>query len=316
MTGAQLAGGPSAALRELLARDGRRAPPVLAGLLAVVLFAWWAANEGGAAPGAWYPGALLCLVAHPLHGAGADNFAHDYARERRRGEEPLYPHSLVMRTFGQTGIVGAALLTGFLALVCLAVVRRDRERPREPVAVAALVCAVAWLAHASIDWLWELPALAAREIERAVRRFEADPAAALQGLERARRLNPLSDRADIIAGALALETGDRRRARRSFRRALARDRRNWYPEVQLGVLDLSEGRRHAALAHLGRARRMNPLEPAIAGALSAARRGVPATLDVERRLSLLTVQAPLGRRPVSCRPVLGLAAACVRRVGA
>jgi tetratricopeptide (TPR) repeat protein len=224
------------------------------------------------------------------------------------------------------------------------------------------------LAHASIDWLWELPALAApamaclgliaglgmtagarpepatrpgrlgrlaalavaaaaaasyalpalaaREIERAVRHFDADPAAALQGLERARRLNPLSDRADVIAGALALEAGDRRRARRSFQRALGRSGRNWYPEAELGVLDLREGRRDAALARLGRARRLNPLEPAIAAALVAARRGVPAPPDVARRLSLMTVQGPLGRRPVGCRPVLGLAAACVRRVGA
>jgi hypothetical protein len=81
------------------------------------------------------------------------------------------------------------------------------------------------------------------------------------------------------------------------------------------VLDLREGRRNAALAHLASAQRMNPLEPAIASALSAARQGIPAPPDVEQRLSRLAVPGPLGRRPVSCRPVLGLAAACARRVG-
>jgi hypothetical protein len=81
------------------------------------------------------------------------------------------------------------------------------------------------------------------------------------------------------------------------------------------VLDLSEGRRTAALARLGSAHRLNPLEPAIGRALSAARQGVPAPPDVEQRLSRLAVPGPLGRRPVSCRPVLGLAAACSRRVG-
>ena len=302
----------------------------------------------------------------PLHGAGADNFAHDYARERRRAEEPLYPHSIVLRTFGQTGIVGGALLSGFLAMACLAV--RRPGRGHEPVAIAALVSAVAWLAHASVDWLWELPglaapamaclgliaglsmraesssepappprrlarvvaiavavtatlsfalpALAAREIERAVRRWDADPAAALRGLDRARRLNPLSDRADLISGALALEAGNRRQARTSFRRAFGRDPQNWYPEVQLGLLDLGEGRRDAALARLSNARRMNPLEPAISSALRAAQRGMPAPPDVAQRLSRLAVPGPLGRRPVSCRPVLGLAAGCVRMVGA
>jgi tetratricopeptide (TPR) repeat protein len=176
--------------------------------------------------------------------------------------------------------------------------------------VAAIVFAVA----AAVSYA--LPALAAREIERAARVWDRDPAAALRGLDRARRLNPLTDRADLIAGALALETGDRRQARRSFQRALGRDDESWYAEAQLGVLDLGEGRRDAALARLERARRMNPLEPAITSALSAARQGMPAPPDVEQRLSRLAVPGPLGRRPVSCRPVLGLAAGCARSVGA
>jgi O-antigen ligase len=302
------------------------------------------------------------LARDPLHGAGADNFAQDYARERHRFEEPLYPHSFVFRAFGQTGLVGAALLIGFLATACLALY----ERAREPVAVAALVCAAAWLAHASIDWLWELPALAApalaclgliaglgmrelparhrrrprigplaalavatagavsyalpalaaREIERAARDSQADPAAAADRLDRARRLNPLSDRADVVAGALALQAGDRQRARIAYQRALDRAPHNWHPEAQLGVLDLREGRTRAALAHLERARRLNPLEPAIAAALAAAKRGVPAPADVTETLSHLAIQGPLGRRPVDCRPVLGLAAACPRSAGA
>ena len=55
---------------------------------------------------------------------------------------------------------------------------------------------------------YALPALAAREIERAVPRFGDDPAAACEGLEHARALNRLSDRPDVIAGALALQAGD------------------------------------------------------------------------------------------------------------
>jgi hypothetical protein len=67
------------------------------------------------------------------------------------------------------------------------------------------------------------------------------------------------------------------------------------------MLDLREGRRAAGLAHLGRARRMNPREPAIAGAAPD-----------QARLSQLAVPGPLGRHSVTCRPVLGLAAACTR----
>jgi hypothetical protein len=246
--------------------------------------------------------------------------------------------------------------------------RPNRERARDAVAVTALVCATAWLAHASIDWLWELPALtvpamaclglvvsfsgasavqpdpavrtgtlgrsiaiataivaalsyalpalAAREIERAARRWDRDPSGALRELNGARRLNPLSDRADVIAGSLALETGDRGQALRSFRRAVGRDGHNWYAQAELGVLELGVGSGRDALARLVRAQRMNPGEPAIASALAAARHGTPVPRDVELRLSSLAVPGPLGRHPVTCRPVLGLAARCGDGVGA
>jgi hypothetical protein len=301
------------------------------------------------------------FVRHPLQGAGADNFAQDYARERRGREEPLYPHSIVFRTLGQTGMVGVVLLTAFLAAAFAGI--RSTDALRGPPAVAALIAATAWLAQASLDWLWEmpavaapamaslglvaglgmapreasrrawrpgralavtglagaaaaslaLPALAARQIERAVPRFAADPVAALHGLQRARELNRLSDRPDVIAGALTSQAGDLPAARRALRRALARDAGDWHTRAQLGVLELEAGRRGPALAQLADAQRLNPLEPAIALAAGAARRGEPLPAEVEARLSNSVVPAPLGRRPLSCRPVLGL---CARRPAA
>src|SRR3954469_25466576 len=38
-------------------------PPLAAGSAALALFAWWGTADGGAAPGAWYPGALALLAA-------------------------------------------------------------------------------------------------------------------------------------------------------------------------------------------------------------------------------------------------------------
>jgi O-Antigen ligase len=292
---------------------------------------------------------------HPLHGAGADNFAHEYAREGRRHEEPLYPHSVVLRTLGQTGLVGAVLLVAFLLAACAA----TRPWTADAVTAAALVSALAWLAHASIDWLWELPALggpamaclglvaarggppqapsprktrrfavattvvaiaaavscalpglAAWEIERAVPAWDDDPAGARQRLERARGLNPLSDRPDAIAGTLALEDGDIAGARDAFRRAAARDPGNWYVQMQLAVVDLRQARRTTAVAGLTLARRLNPLEPAIGVALAAAHRGERVPAEVEAYVSGLAVPGPRGRHPVHCRPVLGLGTAC------
>ena len=295
---------------------------------------------------------------HPLQGAGADNFAHDYARERRRREEPLYPHSVVLRTLGQTGLVGALLFAAFLAAACAGVKRSTAD----PVTVAALVSAAAWFAHASLDWQWELPALggpalaclglvaarcgapraawprsgrglgvaatvaaivaavsyvlpalAAREIERAVPAWDGRSQLARDRLGRAHDMNPLSDRADVIAGTLALDDGDVVAARRALRRAEARDSGNWYVQMQLAVVDLRRARRAAAVARLSRARRLNPLEPAIGLALDAARRGEPVPAEVEARVARLAVPGPRARHAVRCRPVLGLGTNCSER---
>ena len=105
----------------------------------------------------------------------AGQFARAPAAGRRRGqlrarlrpraappdEEPLYPHSIICGTLGQTGLVGACAALGFLGRGRpRALARCDRERSRSPRRRAA----AAWLAQASIDWLWELPAVAAPAI--------------------------------------------------------------------------------------------------------------------------------------------------------
>jgi tetratricopeptide (TPR) repeat protein len=302
---------------------------------------------------------LLQVTEHPLQGAGAGNFADDYARKRHRHEQPLYPHSIVLGAFGQTGIVGGLLLLGFLGTALLSVTR-------VPVSVAAATSAVAWLAHASLDWLWEvpavtvpammclglvvsasapafeparsressgparaaavlvvvaaavsyaLPALAAREIERAVRRWDRDRPGALHAFDRARSLNPLTDRADLAAGALALRGGDLAQARRAYGRAAGRNGRSWYPQAALGVLDLMDGRGADAVARLRAAQRLNPLEPAVAQALAVAEQGGSLPPETAARLEDEAMPGPLGRRPVTCHPVLGLSAECARRFG-
>jgi hypothetical protein len=302
--------------------------------------------------------AALEFAHHPIAGVGADNFAHDYVRDRDRFEEPMYPHSLAVRAFSQLGIVGGGLLAAFLGAVALAV-----WRSRAAVAVAAVVAGAAWVVHGSLDWLWEMPAvgapamaclglaaglgaarrepsgtmsaddtastrrdarrpaptrraislgaaalavvaalsyvfpaLSARDVEAAVREWDDDPAGALDRLDRARDLNPLSDRPDLVAGALALSAGDQDRARRAYLAAIERDERNWQPHAVVALLDLEAGRTASAEAQLATARRLNP-------ALGAA----PPSLA---ELAARAIPGPIERRPVDCRPVLGLGADC------
>jgi hypothetical protein len=96
---------------------------------------------------------------HPLQGVGADNFAIDYVRERRSSEEPLYPHSLVLRVPAQTGIVGTVLLVVFVAAAALAVTRGSAFT--DGVARAGVAAAVYYAIHGSGDWLWEFAGLGA-----------------------------------------------------------------------------------------------------------------------------------------------------------
>jgi len=312
--------------------------------------------------------AAVEFARQPVHGVGADNFAVGYARERHQREQPLYPHSIEWRLLSQTGLVGTALFVGILAFAVAAALRSRRIDPtRAALAAAGLVSFSYWLAHGSLDWFWEMPALAApafavlglagalsragtgpvsagrarrpppailalaatglvvasisyalpwlaaRDVEAAVRDWRQDPAAAFDRLDRARRLNVLSPEPDVVAGVLARRLGDRERASEAFRRALGRAPTDWYSHVQLAVIDLEAGRRTDALRHLERARRLNPLEPATRSLLAIAFRDEVVPASVIERLDRRAIASPLGRRPVDCSPVLGLAAGCVER---
>ena len=97
----------------------------------------------------------------PVLGKGVDNFGADYVLRRRSNEEPTYPHSLEARLLGGTGIVGFVLFFVFAIAAgwrCLAAARAPSEL-RSLVGATGLALLVYWLAHGSVDWLWEFPAL-------------------------------------------------------------------------------------------------------------------------------------------------------------
>ena len=99
---------------------------------------------------------LLEFKRQPLHGIGLDNFSAPYLQDRRGGEQPRYPHSLVVRMLSQLGLVGSLLLAAFVVLAFRWSLGSDT--PARGVAAAATVPFAAWLLHASVDWLWEFPA--------------------------------------------------------------------------------------------------------------------------------------------------------------
>jgi O-antigen ligase len=304
--------------------------------------------------------ALDEVRSRPLLGAGVDNFAVDFIRLRSYGEEPLYPHSLVLRPFSQAGLVGGVLFLVVVGATLGAAARARRQGPVAAAVVAGTLAAAAyWLVHGSLDWLWEIPAvtapvfallglaaglasrplrpplcrpavivavvaaavsfalpgLAALEVERAVEAFPRDADESFERLDRARAINPLSERPDVVSASLALRAGHPARARSALLRALDRNPNDWRVHVQLAALDGARGDRGSAAARIARARELNPRgrTVALAERTLAAGEGWAALAE---RLEDLAVRSPLGRRSVACRPVTGIAGRCTAEEGA
>lgn len=108
----------------------------------------------------YYRVALLAGREHPLLGLGAGNFRGFYVLHRETAEEPRVVHSLPLQLLAELGIIGALLGTTVLACVGWAAVRFVRSGPRRDATFAGVIGALGyWVAHASIDWLWQLPAV-------------------------------------------------------------------------------------------------------------------------------------------------------------
>ena len=98
--------------------------------------------------------------AHPVGGVGADNFAVEYLRMRRSDEQPANPHSIEFKVLLQTGAIGALLFLSFIASALMATRRKAVDPFRSGLSGSLVVAFAYWLVHGSVDWLWELPALA------------------------------------------------------------------------------------------------------------------------------------------------------------
>ena len=93
---------------------------------------------------------------HPLAGIGSRGFGPTYLQHRHSNDTPARAHSVEMDALSELGVVGFALL--LIALAPLVVPLVSRTRARDPAATAAFAGAAYWLVHASVDWIWTVPA--------------------------------------------------------------------------------------------------------------------------------------------------------------
>jgi len=92
---------------------------------------------------------------HPVWGLGAGSYERYWLEHRARASPLQDAHSLYLEMLAELGPVGLALVLAVFGFP-LALAVRHRHRPLVPIAAAVLV---AYLAHAGIDWDWELPIL-------------------------------------------------------------------------------------------------------------------------------------------------------------
>jgi O-antigen ligase len=136
-------------------------------------------------------------------------------------------------------------------------VGKDHRSRRTLAAAAVVVTAVVAACSFVLPWT------ADRLEQRAAAEWPTNARAAFHDLDRAGRLNPVSPDPDLLAGAIASKLGDVATMREAFRRALARDPRQWYARLELGIAEATGGRRAAALRQLAAARRLDPREPVV-----------------------------------------------------
>ncbi len=97
-----------------------------------------------------------------------------------------------------------------------------------------------------------LPWFAQRDIQRAIAIWPTDTSGAFSILQRAHELDPLSNKSDVLAGAIAdrLHRYDLMRTR--YRSAVERSPDDWYANLELGIAASLTGDQALAGRHFAR----------------------------------------------------------------
>jgi hypothetical protein len=101
-----------------------------------------------------------------------------------------------------------------------------------------------------------------RLVDRAFATFRSNPGQAYSNLSTAQSINPLDVNPITSEGTIALYLGDTGRASRAFERAVRRQD-DWYPRVELALIDAQAGRFDAAVRQMDAAIRMDADDPIV-----------------------------------------------------
>jgi hypothetical protein len=217
----------------------------------------------------YWHAAWVVYRAHPLLGSGPGSFAVEWLRYRTVPTGTRNAHSLYLETLAELGPLGLVLLVATLAVPLVAAVKR-----RSSVTATACAAYVAFLAHAALDWDWQMPVVTGAALicgaavvacgraagtrpsharAHAVRaRVVASATLALASLAAGMGNRALA-RADAAAGSGLWETAAALSHNASFWQPWAAE-----PHVILGESDLATGRPTQARREFEQAVRLDP----------------------------------------------------------
>ncbi len=152
----------------------------------------------------------------PVHGTGAGSFEREWLAERSIDQNVRNVHNLYLEVLAELGWVGLLIL-GAALVVPLTAVARARSRPLMPAAAGVYV---AYLAHASVDWDWQVPALTILALAAGAVMIVAAREAPPRPITPGGRIVALCVVAPLVAVAVAIHAGQWRleEARRSLER--------------------------------------------------------------------------------------------------
>lgn len=154
--------------------------------------------------------------------------------------------------------------------------RRAELRPARrsrPLAAGAPAFTLAVAGALALAISFAGPWLADRYVDQSLGLWRRDPDLALERLDRARALNPLSATPDVAAGSIALQLDRFGEAEARFRSAVERNGGDSHSHLRLGAILVNDGRRAEGLAHLRRAQLLDRRDEIIRRTLARARRG-------------------------------------------
>ncbi|HEV7846236.1 MAG TPA: O-antigen ligase family protein [Thermoleophilaceae bacterium] len=120
-------------------------------------------SAGGSGRWQFWEAAIGQWKEHPVTGDGAGSFEPWWAQHGTLDWFVRNAHSLWLETLGELGVIGLLLLLGAFGVGIAAGAGRLRGRvDDERASVAALLAVVAgFVLGAALDWIWQLPAIAA-----------------------------------------------------------------------------------------------------------------------------------------------------------